>query len=66
MEPEVVTLKKFRDNILKKSALGRSFIKAYYRYSPPMARYISDKPKLKALVRWCLKPVVRAIKRDLR
>jgi len=32
--PEVWTLRRFRDNVLKKSAPGRLFVRAYYAVSP--------------------------------
>lgn len=35
--PEVLVLRKFRDEVLKQSALGRIFIKTYYVLSPSIA-----------------------------
>jgi len=57
---EVNTLRAFRDQHLEKNALGRTFIELYYRYSPPTAEFISDKPALRAVVRFLLKPLVWA------
>ena len=41
--------------------IGRSFVKAYYKYSPPMADFIAKHDSLRAMVRiglaarcWCL------------
>ncbi len=55
---EVGALCAFRDECLKKSALGRAFIDAYYTVSPPIAEFISESEPLKAVVRTALKPVV--------
>ncbi len=62
MEPEVVTLKQFRDTVLKKYYLGRLFIESYYRLSPPIARFIAQRPLIRAVVRWILSPVISTIK----
>ena len=35
--PQVLVLRKFRDEILSKSRCGRAFIKMYYFFSPPLA-----------------------------
>ena len=56
---EVEVLRAFRDRYLMTHALGREFVKAYYRLSPPIADMIRDREELKALVRWMLKPVIR-------
>lgn len=55
---EVGALCAFRDECLKKSALGRAFIEAYYTVSPPIAEFISESEPLKAAVRTALKPVI--------
>ena len=49
---EVHTLCTFRDEVLSRYYWGRSFIQAYYRLSPPIARFLNENP--------CLKPVTRA------
>ena len=36
--PEVLILRHFRDNKLKKHALGRAFIKVYYAISPKLVK----------------------------
>lgn len=54
---QVQLLRNFRDQILLKSELGKSFVKFYYRYSPPVAQFISEKPMLKQIVRTALWPV---------
>ncbi|MHC4954506.1 MAG: CFI-box-CTERM domain-containing protein [Planctomycetota bacterium] len=49
--PEVEQLRQFRDKSLMKNAFGRGFVKAYYRMSPPVARLIARKPKLRLVAR---------------
>ena len=36
--PEVWTLRRYRDEILRKTALGRLFVKIYYAISPKMVK----------------------------
>lgn len=49
--PEVRTLRRFRDETLKKSAAGRLFIRVYYRFSPPIAQRLKHATKVNRLVR---------------
>jgi hypothetical protein len=49
--PEVITLRRFRDNRLLHSTFGKQFVKGYYCLSPPIASWISDKQTLKTLLR---------------
>ena len=58
MADDVVVLKKFRDNILLKNALGRSFVKFCYEISSPLADYIEGHESLKTAVRIGLMPLV--------
>jgi hypothetical protein len=53
---EVKVLRIFRDEYLLTNKWGKAFVRFYYRHSPEIARFISDKPALKALVRAALKP----------
>ena len=48
--PTVMQLRLFRDNTLETYNWGRAFIKFYYRNSPPIADYISQKTILKKLL----------------
>ncbi|MCR5662620.1 MAG: S8 family serine peptidase [bacterium] len=61
MEPEVITLRRFRDNYLLDNAPGREFVKLYYTYSPPAANYIAERPLLRAAARCALAPCVIAV-----
>jgi subtilisin family serine protease len=58
MEPHVVVLRQFRDDILLKSSLGKAFVELYYRYSPPAADFIATHNDLRSMARWGLLPMV--------
>lgn len=62
MAPEVVSLRKFRDEVLKKYSLGRIFISTYYASSPPVAHWLKTKPRLSRVVRIILNKFVQWIK----
>ena len=49
--PTVFAFRRFRDNYLAQSKLGRNFIAWYYTHGPQWAETISDKPRIKALFR---------------
>jgi hypothetical protein len=40
------------------NSIGRAFVKAYYKYSPPMADFIAKHDVLRTMVRWCLAPLI--------
>ena len=56
-EKHVQLLRRFRDLYLMRHRLGRLFVKAYYRYSPPIADVIADHDTLRAMIRWSLLPL---------
>jgi hypothetical protein len=62
LEPEVMTLRHFRDRWLLTNAPGRVFVDWYYRTSPPIADTIAANGKLRLAVRAALTPIVYAIK----
>jgi subtilisin family serine protease len=62
-EPEVMVLRHFRDGSLLTNNAGRKFVQVYYKYSPPVADYIRDKPVLKTVVRGMLTPLIWTAKR---
>lgn len=49
--PEVLVLRRFRDEKLLTSRYGRKFVNLYYRYSPPVADFLETRPKLAGIVR---------------
>lgn len=62
LDPHVVVLRNFRDNVLLKSWLGKKFVEFYYRTSPPIADFIRDHETLRTAVRWALTPMIFAVK----
>ena len=62
MDPTVVTLCWFRDEVLKKFPLGRSFVAFYYRHSPSAAMLIKQHPQIKGVARPVLRGVAIVIK----
>jgi len=60
MKPHVKILREFRDRFLLTNSIGKSFVKFYYKYSPPMADFIAEHANLKTIVRVGLLPVVGA------
>ncbi|MBI3996825.1 MAG: putative Ig domain-containing protein [Candidatus Omnitrophica bacterium] len=58
---EVQTLREFRDQVLLTYPASQGFVQWYYRTSPPLARFISDKPLLRFLVRAALRPMVGGV-----
>ncbi len=57
-EKHVQLLRRFRDIYLMPHNIGRAFVRAYYRYSPPMADFIAGHHTLRLLVRWSLVPLI--------
>ncbi len=58
MQKDVRYLRAFRDRYLLDNQAGRWFVRQYYRYSPPLANYIRSRPRLRALARVLLRPLV--------
>ena len=48
---ELYLLRWFRDKYLKSNSIGSWFVKLYYKYSPPVAKYISEHPICATIVR---------------
>ena len=57
MAKEVRYLRAFRDQYLLTNAVGREFVRLYYRYSPPLADYLRKHENLRDLVRIGLLPL---------
>lgn len=52
--PQVLVLRRFRDNVLKKNFLGQKFIALYYRHSPRVAEMMKGHSVINAMVRFGL------------
>ena len=61
--PEVIVLRRFRDEVLAKSILGRAFIKCYYRLSPRAALWLECTDRLNLAVKGMLDRFVRRLER---
>ncbi|WP_342116666.1 CFI-box-CTERM domain-containing protein [Pseudoduganella sp. OTU4001] len=60
---EIDVLRAWRDQRLAHTSSGQCFIAAYYRLSPPVARYIADRPVLKRATRALLMPLIKRLER---
>jgi YVTN family beta-propeller protein len=58
LEPHVKILRDFRDRFLANNSPGKTLLNIYYRYSPPLARYIQSHDMLRIAVRYGLLPIV--------
>lgn len=58
MAPQVGILRIFRNQFLLSNVWGRSFVRLYYKYSPPLAQFVSQHEILKVVVRAALWPVI--------
>ena len=56
--PNVILLRKFRDNYLDKFHLGRKFIKIYYKISPSLVNYAKNNFFLKNLFKFIVDKIV--------
>ena len=52
--PEVEQLRRFRDERLVTNPVGNAFVRLYYSVSPPFARLIARRPRLRMAVRRAL------------
>ena len=62
--PQVWTLRRFRDNTLAKSALGRAFIRTYYAISPTIVRWFGNTQRFQKLWRGPLDKLVSKLQTD--
>jgi hypothetical protein len=58
MDPNVWTLRVFRDNYLLTNPMGRAFVQFYYSVSPYIADVIAESEFLRAITRALLVPVI--------
>jgi Leucine-rich repeat (LRR) protein len=58
MAGEIEILRQFRNEYLLTNPLGQALVGLYYRFSPPMAEFITGHPSLKPIARVGLLPAV--------
>ena len=56
MAEEIQILRQFRDEYLLTNPLGQALVDLYYSVSPPIAEFITERPRLKPIVRVGLVP----------
>ena len=57
--PDVAYLRLYRDRVLSQTALGRRFIRFYYRFGPYLARWIEPYPRIKKITKLALSLFVK-------
>ncbi len=62
LDPHVIVLRHFRDDVLLQSELGTAFVKFYYKHSPPIADFIAEHDTLRMVMRLALTPLIFAVK----
>ena len=61
--PEVLLLRKWRDNVLLKSSSGKIFVDFYYKVSPSIAKIIGKYTILKGVSKLILKPIINYVRK---
>lgn len=56
--PETCILRCFRDQVMRRRALGRRLIVVYYRLAPAACRFLNRRPRLLPVTRWLLRGVI--------
>lgn len=60
--PQVLQLRKFRDETLAQSKFGRYFIAAYYKVSPKLVELLKNKKSINSAIRTLLNALIHFIK----
>ena len=60
--PNVLELRNYRDNSLKKTCLGKTFVNFYYKISPVLVQKIKHKKLLNQLIKSLLDKIVNKLK----
>jgi hypothetical protein len=60
--PQVIELRRFRDDVLARSAAGRQFIKTYYYYSPKLVDKLKNSNTINKIIRTSLDHLIKIIK----
>jgi hypothetical protein len=60
--PDVIALRNWRDKYLLRSLLGQRLVRAYYRLSPPLAKFLKKQKAMAKVVRiLILRPIARSV-----
>lgn len=62
--PEVVLLRKYRDDVLLHNRLGKLFVSFYYKISPPIASWLKNEILLKRTAKRVLDFFVNAVVKE--
>lgn len=62
LDPHVMVLRHFRDDVLLQSKAGSAFVAFYYRHSPAIAEFIAQHDSLRLLMRLALTPLIVLVK----
>lgn len=62
--PQVMVLRWYRDNVLQNSMLGRTFVKAYYFFSPRLVALLKGHEGVNSVIRRVLDRLVRRIEKQ--
>lgn len=62
--PQVLELRRFRDDFLRKTILGRKFIELYYELSPSLVEILKNKSSVNLIIRKGLDQFIKAIKKS--
>jgi hypothetical protein len=60
--PQVIVLRRFRDNVLAKHTLGLNFISFYYKHSPSWVENLKDKIFVNRIIRVFLNGIIKILK----
>lgn len=66
MSEELDILRRFRDDALLNTPVGKAFVAVYYKFSPSIAKFISKRQVLRTAVRGCLVAPAVALVRLIR
>lgn len=62
--PNVLELRNFRDNFLRKTVVGNEFIKVYYRLSPIFVEKFENNKSLNRIIKGILDKLVKKLKKE--
>ena len=62
LDPNVMVLRNLRDKYLLTNEAGKTFVRLYYKYSPPLADYINQHEILRIVSRYALTPLIYGFK----